>query len=76
VIWWKTLHQGESISFVDGTSSIAPAMLWPLLGAALGFSLLFGALVLMRMRTELARAKIEARMKRMASAGPDEGAAV
>jgi heme exporter protein C len=72
VIWWKTLHQGESISFVNATSSIAPAMLWPLLGAALGFSLLFGALVLMRMRTELARAKIEARMKRMASAAPDE----
>ena len=30
-------------------------MLWPLLVSALGFSLLFGAIVLMRMRAELAR---------------------
>jgi heme exporter protein C len=67
VLWWNTLHQGESISFVRGTSSIAAPMLWPLLGAALGFSLLFGAIVLMRMRSELARGKVEARMRRMAA---------
>jgi heme exporter protein C len=68
VLWWNTLHQGPSISFVRGTSSIDGSMLWPLLAAALGFSLLFGSIVLMRMRAELARAKLEARMKRMASA--------
>ena len=68
VTWWNTLHQGQSISFVRGTSSIDSAMLWPLLGSALGFSLLFGAIVLMRMRGELARGKIEARLRRMASA--------
>ncbi|HYJ52815.1 MAG TPA: heme ABC transporter permease CcmC [Allosphingosinicella sp.] len=68
VLWWNTLHQGESISFVRGTSTIAGPMLWPLLGAALGFSLLFGGIVLMRMRAELARSKVEARMRRMASA--------
>jgi heme exporter protein C len=67
VVWWNTLHQGQSISFVRGTSTIAGPMLWPLLGAALGFGLLFGAIVLMRMRAELARNKIEARMKRMAA---------
>ncbi len=66
VLWWNTLHQGQSISFVRGSSTIAGEMLWPLLGAALGFSLLFGSIVLMRMRTELARNKVEARMKRMA----------
>lgn len=66
VTWWNTLHQGQSISFIRRTSTIDPAMLWPLLGAALGFSLLFGAVVLMRMRAELARNKVEARMKRMA----------
>ena len=66
VVWWNTLHQGESISFVRGTSSIAPSMLWPLLAAALGFSLLFAAIVLMRMRADLARNKVEARLKRMA----------
>ena len=66
VIWWNTLHQGQSISFVRGSSTIAPALLWPLLVSALGFSLLFGAIVLMRMRAELARTKVEARLKRMA----------
>ncbi|HEV2818784.1 MAG TPA: heme ABC transporter permease CcmC [Allosphingosinicella sp.] len=66
VIWWNTLHQGESISFVRGTSTIAAPLLWPLLVSALGFSLLFAAIVLMRMRAELARNKVEARLKRMA----------
>ena len=68
VTWWNTLHQGQSISIVRGTSTIDASMLWPLLVSALGFSLLFGAIVLMRMRAELARNKIEARMRRMASA--------
>ena len=67
VEWWNTLHQGESISFIGGGSSIDVAMLWPLLIASLGFSLLFGAIVLMRMRAMLARQKIEARLRRMAA---------
>ncbi len=67
VIWWNTLHQGQSISFVRGTSTIHVSMLYPLLLSALGFSLLFGAIVLMRMRIELARNKVEARLKRMAA---------
>ncbi len=68
VVWWNTLHQGQSISFVRRTSTIDASMLWPLLVSALGFSLLFGAVVLMRMRAELARNKIEARMRRLAAA--------
>ena len=67
VVWWKSLHQGQSIDILRGTSAIAPQMLWPLLGSAIGFTLLFAAVVLMRMRGELARMKIEARMKRMAA---------
>ena len=67
VTWWNTLHQGQSISFVRAQSSIDSSMLWPLLGSWFGFSLLFGAVVLMRMRAELARNKIEARLKRMAT---------
>jgi heme exporter protein C len=67
VVWWNTLHQGQSIDIVQGRSSIDASMLWPLLASALGFTLLFGAIVLMRMRTELARAKLEARMRRMAA---------
>ncbi len=66
VTWWNTLHQGQSISLMGG-SKIDASMLWPLLGAALGASLLFGAIVLMRMRAELARTKVEARLRRMAA---------
>ena len=61
VIWWNTLHQGPSISIVRRHATIDGSMLWPLLVSALGFSLLFGAIVLMRMRAELARNKVEAR---------------
>jgi heme exporter protein C len=67
VEWWESIHQKASISLLEGRVSIDPSMLWPLLGSALGFSLLFGAIVLMRMRAELARNKVEARMKRMAA---------
>jgi heme exporter protein C len=64
VIWWESQHQKASITL--GKSSIDPAYLWPLFGALAGFSLLFGAVVLMRMRAALAEVKIEARMRRMA----------
>ena len=63
VMWWRTLHQGQSIRFTGG-SSIAPELLWPLPLTLVGFSLLFGAVVLMRMRAELAAAKVEARLRR------------
>jgi heme exporter protein C len=65
VLWWRTLHQGQSIG-VSG-SSIDSSILWPLPLAALGFTCLFGAAVLMRMRAELAEAKVEARMRRAAA---------
>jgi heme exporter protein C len=65
VLWWRTLHQGQSLGLTS--SSIDASMRWPLLGAALGFTLLFGAIVLMRMRAELARNKVEARLRRMAT---------
>jgi heme exporter protein C len=65
VIWWNSLHQGQSIGLTG--SSIDASMLWPLLGSALGFSLLFGAIVLMRMRAALARQKVDARLRRMAA---------
>jgi heme exporter protein C len=65
VEWWNTLHQGQSIG-VRG-SSIDASLLWPLLLSTVGFSLLFAAIVLMRMRTMLARQKVEARLRRMAA---------
>jgi heme exporter protein C len=66
VEYWNTLHQGQSISFLRASSSIDGSMLRPLLVSTLGFSLLFGAVVLMRMRAALARQKVEARLRRMA----------
>jgi len=65
VLWWRTLHQGQSIG-VSG-SSIDSSILWPLPFAAVGFTCLFGAAVLMRMRSELAQLKVEARMRRAAA---------
>lgn len=64
VDWWNTLHQSASITLSG--SSIAGPMLWPLLASALGHSLLFGAVVLMRMRAELARTRATARAARYA----------
>ena len=65
VLWWRTLHQGQSISL--GGSTIAPELLWPLPLTMLGFTAIFAAVVLMRMRAELARTKIEARLRRAAA---------
>jgi heme exporter protein C len=65
VTWWKSLHQAPSISMKG--SAIDGSILWPLGLTVLGFSFLFGAIVLMRMRTVLAESKVEARMKRLAA---------
>jgi heme exporter protein C len=66
VVWWNSLHQGQSIR-LTGETTIAGALLWPLPLTILGFSLLFCAITLMRMRTILAETKVEARLKRMAA---------
>ncbi|MEQ1688138.1 MAG: heme ABC transporter permease CcmC [Sphingopyxis sp.] len=65
VVWWNSLHQPASIT--SGGSAISGELLWPLGLSVLGFSLLFGGIVLMRMRALLAEAKLEARMRRMAA---------
>lgn len=64
VVWWRTLHQGSSIG--PSGSSIDSSMLWPLFVSMAGFSLFFAAIVLMRMRTAIARNRVEARMRRLA----------
>jgi heme exporter protein C len=66
VIWWRTLHQGPSITLTKST--VDNSILWPLGFTLAGFSLLFVAIVLMRMRADLARIKVEARLRRMAAA--------
>jgi heme exporter protein C len=59
VDWWNTLHQPASI-FRLGGPTIAASMLWPLAIMALGFTLLFLTLWLMRIRSALMAAKLRA----------------
>ncbi len=66
VVWWQSLHQPASIT--AGGSAIAPELLWPLGLTLIGFSVVFAAVVMMRMRTLLAEAKVEARLRRFAAA--------
>lgn len=49
VVWWNTLHQGNSISLFHAPS-IYISMLWPLVLATLGYSAGFAAIVLTRLR--------------------------
>lgn len=65
VVWWESQHQKASITL--GGSSIDAAYLWPLFASVAGFTLLFGAVVLMRMRRALADNRVEARMRRLAA---------
>ena len=64
VVWWNSLHQAPSLSL--GDSAMAPEFLWPLLTSTLGFILLFGGVVLARMRALLAEVQAEARLRRKA----------
>jgi heme exporter protein C len=64
VIWWKSLHQPPSLGMKG--SAIASEILWPLGLTMAGFTFLFAAIVLIRMRTMLATSKAEARLLRMA----------
>ncbi|HEY3918206.1 MAG TPA: heme ABC transporter permease [Stellaceae bacterium] len=59
VDWWNTLHQPASI-FRLGGPTIAASMLWPLAVMALGFTLFFVTLWLMRIRSALMAAKLRA----------------
>lgn len=64
VLWWNSLHQAPSIT--AGKSAMALDFLIPLLVATVGFSLIFGGVVLARMRAILADAQAEARLRRKA----------
>ncbi|HTT81609.1 MAG TPA: heme ABC transporter permease [Stellaceae bacterium] len=59
VDWWNTLHQPASVLRL-GAPTIALSMLLPLLVMAVGFMLLFGWLVLLRMRAALNERKAHA----------------
>ena len=75
VDWWNTLHQPASVMRIGGPR-IDISMLAPLLIMALGFTLLFVALLMLRMRTALNERKAMAlRLNAGAGAGaPRPGA--
>lgn len=52
VEWWSSLHQGPTL-VKKGGPAMDTAMLYPLLAMIFGFTLLFGALLLRRLRTEV-----------------------
>ncbi len=52
VTWWNSLHQAPSIMKL-GKPTMPPEMYVPILAMFLGFTLLFGALVLTRLRAEI-----------------------
>jgi len=59
VDWWNTLHQGASVVTLSGPK-IDAAMLAPLLVMAAGFTALFVAVLLVRMRTALIARRLRA----------------
>ncbi|HEX3429962.1 MAG TPA: heme ABC transporter permease [Rhizomicrobium sp.] len=61
VDWWNTLHQGESI-FRSGGPVIAGIFLWPLFIMVAGYTALFTALWIVRIRTAILRRIIRSRV--------------
>jgi heme exporter protein C len=57
VDWWSTLHQPASVFRLDGPTMHA-SYLTPLLVCAVGFSFLFGAMLLAAMRNEILRRRV------------------
>jgi heme exporter protein C len=52
VEWWSSLHQGPTL-IKEGGPAMDPGMLYPLLAMIFGATLLFGALLLRRVRAEV-----------------------
>ncbi|MDX2027895.1 MAG: heme ABC transporter permease [Alphaproteobacteria bacterium] len=59
VDWWNTLHQPASVIRMKGPA-IDASMLWPLLTMALAYMLYAAFVIILRMKTELVKRKIEA----------------
>jgi len=51
VEWWSSLHQGPTL--ISDSAEIGADKLYPLLAMIAGFTLIFGALLLRRVRTEV-----------------------
>jgi len=57
VDWWNTLHQPATIT-LTGAPAMAPSMLWPLLVCAIGFTFVFAAIVVARLRAAVMERRI------------------
>ncbi len=68
VDWWNTLHQPASLTRI-GLPAIDPAMLLPLLLMALGFMTFFATVLFLRIRVEIAEARIRGLRLRQARGG-------
>jgi len=66
VDWWNTLHQPSSIT-LTGAPTMSMDMLWPLFVAALGYTLLFAAIVLARTRAAVMERRIRGLLMAKAS---------
>ncbi len=65
VTWWNSLHQGESV-FKKGGPAMTPEYLWPLGLMAVGYTVLFISLWLVRTRAEVWRRRARAQALRAA----------
>src|SRR5487761_142899 len=57
VDWWNTLHQPDTIR-IFGPSTLYVGMYWPLMISALGFTFVFAALVVARLRAAVMERRI------------------
>ncbi len=62
VDWWNTLHQPATIT-LTGAPTMALSMLWPLLISAIGFTLIFAAIVLAGTRAAVMESRIRAKLR-------------
>ncbi len=53
VVWWTSLHQGSTLMAEEGGGMQDPTQLYPLLASILGFTLVYGSMLLTRVRTEV-----------------------
>jgi heme exporter protein C len=65
VDWWNTLHQPASVIRMDGPS-IHPSMLWPLLFMAIGYTLFYVWVLIIRIDADVTAGKIRAIRQRQA----------
>jgi len=71
VEWWSSLHQGQTV-FKKGTMD--PDMKFPLFMMIIGFTLLFGSMLLRRIRTEVLYRERRTRWVREMILSPEGGA--